>query len=77
ENRKFGKMEKGSLSSIIRSFKSASSKRINEINGTIGTKVWQSRFYDHIIRNDNDLHRIRTYIQNNPFKWELDEYFES
>jgi hypothetical protein len=36
--------------------------------------AWQSRFYDHIIRNDEDLGRIRNYIQDNPIKWKLDEY---
>lgn len=35
--------------------------------------AWQSRYYDHIIRHDEDLNRIREYITNNPFKWELDK----
>jgi len=76
EVRRFGKPVPNSLSSIIGSFKSAVTKRINESRKSPGAKVWQSRFYDHIIRNDNDLHRIRTYIQNNPLKWELDEYYK-
>ena len=76
EVRRFGKPVPNSLSSIIGSFKSAVTKRINEIRKSPGAKVWQSRFYDHIIRNDNDLNRIRTYIQNNPLKWELDEYYK-
>ena len=29
----------------------------------------QSRFYDHIIRSDNELNRIRTYIKDNPINW--------
>ena len=76
DERKYGKPVPNSLSSIIGSFKSAATKKINEIRKEQGEKVWQSRFYDHIIRNDNDLHRIRTYIQNNPLKWELDEYYK-
>ena len=34
-------------------------------------KLWQSSFYEHIVRNEADLHEIRTYIQNNPIAWEL------
>lgn len=33
---------------------------------------WQSRFYDHIIRNENSLNRIREYIANNPLRWQID-----
>jgi hypothetical protein len=34
--------------------------------------AWQSRFYEHIIRNEKELSRIREYIQDNPLKWDLD-----
>jgi putative transposase len=34
--------------------------------------VWQKSFYDHIIRDQKDLARIREYIQNNPLNWHLD-----
>ena len=74
--RRFGKPIPNSLSSIIGSFKSAVSKKINKIRKSPGVKVWQAGFYDHIIRNDLDLFRIRKYIKNNPLKWELDEYYK-
>lgn len=32
-------------------------------------KLWQIGYYDHIIRNDEDLQITRQYIQNNPLKW--------
>jgi hypothetical protein len=35
--------------------------------------LWQRGFYDHLIRNDSDLHRIRTYIRYNPLRWAFDE----
>ncbi len=35
----------------------------------------QRSFYDHIVRNEKDLTRIRQYIENNPLKWHLDEYY--
>ena len=36
---------------------------------------WQRNYYEHVIRDDNDLNRIREYIVNNPAKWEEDEYY--
>ena len=58
------------LASIIRGFKGASTKQIH-VEGFM-TFAWQPRFYDHIIRDENDLNRIREYIINNPIKWNSD-----
>ena len=44
-------------------------KRINELNKTPGEWVWQRNYYEHIIRNEQSLFRIRQYIRNNPIKW--------
>ena len=60
----------GSLSVIVRAFKSAASKQIHE-NGYSG-KIWQERFHDRVIRNEQELRLIRAYIQNNPMNWEMD-----
>lgn len=57
-----------SLSSIMACFKAASTVRINALRGTPGAPVWQSRFHDHVVRDDRALQRIRWYIQNNPRK---------
>lgn len=35
-------------------------------------KVWQRNYYEHIIRNEESLKRIRQYIQNNPTQWAYD-----
>ena len=77
ENRKFGEMQAGSLSAIIRSFKSAVTKRINELKNVQGKEVWQKGFYEHIIRNEQDLYHIRKYIELNPLKWEIDQYYKN
>ncbi|MBN1257694.1 MAG: transposase [Planctomycetes bacterium] len=69
----FGRLVSGSLPAVIRSFKSAVSKRINELRHTPGTKVWQRNYYEHVIRNEDDLTRIRQYIIDNPAKWANDE----
>jgi putative transposase len=61
------------LGRLIGAFKTTSTKQINQRQGTPGDIFWQRGFYEHVIRNDADLHRIRQYIQNNPQKWALDE----
>jgi len=60
------------LQEIIRQFKTFSGKRINQRRGTPGIPVWQRNYWEHIIRNGNDLNRIREYIDNNPLKLESD-----
>ncbi len=35
-------------------------------------RLWQRNYYDHIVRNDEDLHRIRRYIRDNPKNWDAD-----
>ncbi len=37
-------------------------------------KLWQRNYYEHIIRHDDELNRLRNYIANNPIGWELDKY---
>ena len=64
----------GSLGAIVRSFKSAVTKRINEARGTPSIPVWQRNYHEHIIRNHADLERVRVYTTNNPLEWMLDEY---
>lgn len=69
---KYPKMSKispkpNSLSSIIGSFKSMCTKQIHKLYGP--NFQWQSRFYDHIVRNEKSLNEIREYIRNNPLKW--------
>jgi putative transposase len=36
-------------------------------------KLWQQNYYEHIIRNEDNLNRIRQYIIENPMKWSEDE----
>lgn len=67
----------GSLGAIVQSFKSVSTRRINQLHDTPGERFWQRGFYDRIIRNREELDRIRKYVSENPLKWELDEYHPS
>ncbi len=62
----------GSIGAIIGQFKSIITKCVNQIRNTPGAPVWQRNYYEHIIRNENELSEISEYIFNNPLKWELD-----
>jgi hypothetical protein len=53
--------------------KSVITNQINEFRKTPGAFVLQSIFHDHIIRNEQELIRIRQYIKNNPYNWEYDK----
>lgn len=63
---------KVSIPEIVRSFKTFSSKRINEIRDTPGTPSWQRNYWEHVIRDENSLRRIYEYIKTNPLRWHLD-----
>jgi REP element-mobilizing transposase RayT len=63
------RVEPGSLAAIVRAFKSNTTKRINAIRNTPGAPVWQRNYYEHIIRSEDDLLRVREYIRDNPAKW--------
>ena len=58
-----------SLGSFVAGFKSATTKRINEIRRTPGLPVWQRNYYEHVIRNDDELNHVRQYIIDNPGHW--------
>jgi REP element-mobilizing transposase RayT len=63
-----------SLGSLVGAFKTVSTKHINQIRGTPGAKVWQRNYYEHIIRNENELEEVRKYIRYNPMNWKEDVY---
>lgn len=56
------------VSQVIGQMKRIVSKRA-------GRSVWQTSFYDEIIRTDEDYLRIWQYIDANPFRWTEDEYW--
>ena len=47
-------------------------KYIKENRIDIVGKFWQRNYYEHVIRKEDELNKIREYIQNNPLKWHLD-----
>ncbi len=62
----------GSLSVIIRSYKSAVTNTARKINKNFSLKP---RFYEHIIRDENDFLKISKYILENHIRWEEDEHY--
>ena len=62
--------QSNNLSTIIRGFKGTTTKQIHQSG--FPDFAQQPRFYDHIIRNENELDRIRKYIRFNPIKCEFD-----
>ncbi|WP_296700807.1 transposase [Algoriphagus sp.] len=69
---RFQNQGKNTVSSIVGSYKSAVTKYCNLLEFPMG---WQSRFFDHIIRNEDSFHRISQYIQNNPANWLEDKFY--
>ncbi len=61
------------IGSIIRGFKAATTSRLRTATHMPDLKVWQRNYYEHVVRDDADLYRIRDYINDNPLRWTEDE----
>ena len=65
-----------SISSFVAIFKSVTTKQINDIykdaQQCVSTKIWQTNYHDHIVRNYNTFDKIYQYIKTNPGNWEMD-----
>ncbi len=61
-----------SIGAFVAGFKSAATKRINQIRQTPAAPVWQRNYYEHVIRNEADYQRIAEYIDQNPQRWAMD-----
>ena len=67
----------GSLGAILQNFKSITSRKINHLEGSQGSTVWQRNYYEHIIRDEQEWERISAYIRTNPTHWEEDQEYSS
>ena len=59
------------LGECVRTFKAASTRLIRV--GGNEEFAWQRNYYEHLIRDDDELGRIREYIGANPGNWDSDE----
>lgn len=66
------KWKPGTLGVIMNQYKRAVTIDCRKIHPDF---VWQSRFHDHIIRDDESFHRISEYIKNNPSNWSDDQFY--
>jgi len=61
------------LGQIVAYFKYQTTKSINQMRETPGARFWQRNYWEHVIRDETDLNRIRQYIQTNPLRWVDDQ----
>ena len=61
------------LPKIMQGFKSSVTRKVRKRRDGHAFG-WQRSFYDHVIREEEDLNHIREYIRNNPLKWAFDRY---
>ena len=71
--KRFQNIGKNSLPSIIGSYKSAVTKHSHRLGYQF---KWQTRYYDHIIRNEKSYIKIKDYIINNPINWNEDKFYK-
>lgn len=58
-----------SLPEIVRGFKTYSSREAHKFGEFTGYAFWQRNYYEHVIRDEDELNRIRQYIFDNPLRW--------
>lgn len=65
------------IGNIVGAYKSLVSKEclnISKSKNEYMRRLWQRNYYEHIIRDDDGMNRVREYIQNNPLNWNSDQY---
>lgn len=65
------------LMDVVRVFKSMSTRLCNIKENIQGRKIWQTSFYDEIIRNEKAYSNIWRYIDENPAKWAIDKLLQN
>ncbi|MDP2919272.1 MAG: transposase [Dehalococcoidia bacterium] len=68
----FGKPVASSLPTVIRSFKSATTKHLHASEYGAIHPIWQKGYYEHVIRTDNEFANVSEYIDTNPAQWAMD-----
>jgi len=65
-----------SLQGLIKYFKSVTTRSYKgEVNDPGIKSLWQSSYYDVIIRNEEHYQYVCEYIENNPVRWIEDDYY--
>ncbi len=71
-----------SVSDVVHRFKTMTTKKYidgvkNDNWSSFDQKLWQRNYYEHIIRNEGEWHKVREYITSNPMKWETDQAYSN
>lgn len=74
-NRHMPNHPSGTLGAIVRGFKAATTSQARKRGLLADVPLWQRNYYEHVIRSDEALRRIREYIPDNPRRWLEDRYF--
>lgn len=61
------------ISLVVGYLKMNSGKRINEMRGTPGDRLWQRGYYDRIVRIEKEYNALTEYILTNPERWGVDQ----
>lgn len=69
KNERFGVPVSGSVPTIIRAFKAAVTRRVNELPNLSGMIVWHRNYYEHVICTEREYINIDAYIESNPTDW--------
>jgi REP element-mobilizing transposase RayT len=65
-------LRKYNLGHVVAYFKYQTTKFVVFENKSMPSRIWQRNYHEHIIRDDDELNRIREYVFQNPMKWEMD-----
>ncbi len=60
------------LGAVVRALKSVSAIGANNLVGQPGRPFWQRNYYEHVIRDEDELNAVRQYIRDNPLNWHQD-----
>ncbi len=63
------------IGTMVGWLKYQTTKQINLLRDSVGERVWQRSYYDHIIRCQQDYEEIWRYIDENPLRWLSDRLF--
>jgi putative transposase len=67
--------KKFTISSVVRNFKSFTTREYNKNHGKELIPLWQRGYYDHRIRDENEQKAVHDYINENPKRWAIDKFY--
>ena len=69
----FRKAVPGSVPTIVRNYKAAVTKLVRDTTGNRAMEVWQSNYFERVLRNGEELANASRYVRENVAMWHLDK----